>query len=194
MTAPPRTPPRLWLVRHAQPTVATGTCYGALDVPANAQATQKAAQQLAQALPKRITARHSTLQRCELLARATQALRPDLTTTPDPRLREMDFGAWEGRAWDAIGKNAIDAWTANFAHHRPGGGDTLAEMLARVAAALANARHQARSGNDVVWFTHAGVARCVTWLLNHGEGRMPKAEEWPVPAPAWGGWETHELG
>ena len=45
MTPPPAVRPRarLWLVRHAQPVVATGTCYGALDVPADAAATQVAA-------------------------------------------------------------------------------------------------------------------------------------------------------
>jgi alpha-ribazole phosphatase len=184
---------RLWLVRHAQPLVAAGTCYGTLDVPADAPATQAAAQRLARALPKRVIARHSTLQRCEHLALATQSLRPDLILQPDDRLREMDFGIWEGRVWNNIGQSAIDAWTADFARHRPGGGDNLAELLARVAAALNEARQQALVGTDVVWFTHAGVARCVAWLLAHGEGRIPSAEEWPVPAPAWGEWAMHDL-
>ena len=39
MTPPPAAAKnRLWLVRHAAPLVAPGTCYGALDVPADAQA------------------------------------------------------------------------------------------------------------------------------------------------------------
>ena len=95
MTPPPAVRPRarLWLVRHAQPVVAAGTCYGALDVPADAAATQVAAQRLAQALPAGAAAHYSTLQRCELLALATQALQPNLTLHPDARLREMNFGA-----------------------------------------------------------------------------------------------------
>lgn len=195
MTPPPAVRPRarLWLVRHAQPVVAAGTCYGALDVPADAAATQVAAQRLAQALPAGAAAQYSTLQRCELLALATQALQPNLTIHPDARLREMNFGAWEGHAWDSIGQSAIDAWTADFAQHRPGGGDNLATLLTRVAAALSDARQQAQDGNDVVWFTHAGVARCVAWLLAHGEGPMPRADEWPLAAPAWGEWEIHHL-
>ena len=178
MTPPPAVRPRarLWLVRHAQPVVAAGTCYGALDVPADAAATQVAAQRLAQALPAGAAAHYSTLQRCELLALATQALQPNLTIHPDARLREMNFGAWEGHAWDSIGQ-----------------GDNLATLLARVAAALSDARQQAQDGNDVVWFTHAGVARCVAWLLAHGEGPMPRADEWPLAAPAWGEWEIHHL-
>jgi len=196
MSPPPAVRPRarLWLVRHAQPVVAAGTCYGALDVPAETPATQAAAQRLAQALPKRVIVHHSTLQRCELLALATQALRSDLIISPDDRLREMDFGTWEGRAWDSIGQSAIDAWTADFALHRPGGGDNLAGLLARVAAALHDARLQAQGGSDVVWFTHAGVARCVAWLLAQGEGQVPRADEWPLAAPAWGEWVLHDLG
>ena len=27
----------------------------------------------------------------------------------------MDFGAWEGQSWDAIGREAMDAWLADFA-------------------------------------------------------------------------------
>ena len=184
---------RLWLVRHAPPLIAPGTCYGALDVAADVTATRAAAQGLATVLPTQATLAHSTLQRCELLAQSLQALRPDLTPKPDARLREMDFGAWEGHDWDSIGQSAIDAWTADFAQHRPGGGDNLATLLARVAAALSDARQQAQDGNDVVWFTHAGVARCVAWLLAHGEGPMPRADEWPLAAPAWGAWELHDL-
>jgi len=41
----------LILVRHAQPLVASGLCYGALDVAADLAATQLAAQALARTLP-----------------------------------------------------------------------------------------------------------------------------------------------
>lgn len=186
---------RLWLVRHAAPLVAPGTCYGALDVPADAQATRAAADRLATALPPGARVAHSTLQRCKLLAHNLQALRPDLTLTPDARLREMDFGRWEGQTWEAIGKSAIDAWVAGFATHAPGGGESLAHMLHRVAAALQTAREwrTEQAAKDVVWITHAGVARCVAWLQEGGESALPRSEDWPVAAPGWGEWEIREL-
>ena len=196
MTPPPAAAgSRLWLVRHAAPLVAPGTCYGALDVPADAQTTRAAAERLATALPPGARVAHSTLQRCELLAHDLQALRPDLTFTPDARLREMDFGRWEGLTWDAIGQSAIDAWVAGFATHAPGGGESLAQMLHRVAAALQTAREwRAHQGTkDVVWITHAGVARCVTWLQERGESALPRSEDWPVAAPGCGEWEIREL-
>ncbi len=180
---------RLWLVRHAAPLVAPGVCYGRLDVSADAQATEDCARALAGALPTCAIAWHSPLQRCERLAHALQALRPDLAPKPDARLQELDFGAWEGQAWSALPRAGIDAWTADFARHRPGGGENLAAMVQRVHAALQAARQQARQDQgDVLWISHAGVARCVQWLLQHPAGPLPQAHEWPREAPAFGRW------
>jgi alpha-ribazole phosphatase len=195
----PPPPRRLWLVRHAAPQVAPGTCYGTLDVAADPAATRHAAERLAAALPAGARVFHSPLQRCEQLALGLQVLRPDLPSNPDPRLREMDFGRWEGQPWDHIGRDAIDAWTAAFASHRPGDGENLAAVLARVAAALQDHRRAGRqatpASDDVVWITHAGVIRSVAWLQAHGmEGALPRPEEWPLAAPGWGEWTITALG
>ncbi|MFT4240982.1 MAG: histidine phosphatase family protein [Acidovorax sp.] len=180
---------RLWLVRHARPLVAPGLCYGALDVPVDAMATQLAARRLAAALPPGAQVAHSTLQRCEQLAQALQALQPDLALNADARLREMDFGTWEGQPWHAIGQDAVDAWTADFATHAPGGGESLGAMLERVAQAL----RDVPAATDVVWITHAGVARCVAWLQTQGDA-PPRADAWPLAAPGYGEWEVRRLG
>ncbi len=187
---------QLWLVRHAPPLVAPGTCYGRLDMPAEHAPTQACAQRLGQALPGPALVWHSPLQRCVQLAQAVQAARPDWQPAPDARLREMDFGAWEGRTWSSLAKADIDAWTDDFAHYRPGGGEPLAHMLERVAQALHDARAAAQAAGlaHAVWLTHAGVARCVHWLLHHGDKSTPCAAQWPVHAPAWGEWETVQLG
>lgn len=175
---------RLWLVRHAAPLVAPGICYGRLDVAADAQATQEAAQVLARALPARVAVRHSPLRRCVQLAEALQALRPELCSQPDARLQEMDFGVWEGQAWEALPRAELDAWAGDLQGHAPGGGEPLARMLARVGAAL---EAHGSEENDVVWITHAGVARCVHWLRAH-PGQTATAAQWTQPAPAPGQW------
>ena len=191
--------PRLWLVRHAAPLVVPGTCYGALNIAADAAGTQTSATRLAAALPAESLVFCSTLQRCEQLALDLQALRPDLTSNPDPRLREMDFGAWEGQRWDDIAKDDIDAWTAAFATHAPGGGESLSAMLTRVSAALQSAQQWAdqntakNTKTDVVWITHAGVMRCVQWLQTRGDKALPTSEAWPQAAPGWGEWEIRTL-
>lgn len=181
--------PRLWLVRHARPLIDAGICYGRLDVAADAGATQAAAQALAAALPPRIAALHtSPLQRCEQLAQTLKALRPDLMMKIEPRIQELDFGRWEGQRWDAIGAPAVAAWSADLARHAPGGGEALAAMLVRVRSAWQQAAAQARqTGADVVWISHAGVARCLHWLRTEGE-RAPRAEDWPPQAPTYGAW------
>ena len=191
------TPRQLWIVRHAQPLVAPGTCYGAMDMPADPAATMDSARRLARVLPQRLAVRHSPLQRCEQLAQALQALRPDLAPEPDGRLVEMDFGTWEGRAWSEIAQADIDTWTARFADHRPGGGDSLASMLRRVADALQEAQETAeRQQGDVLWISHAGVARCVQWLQDGraANGVPPQADQWPLEAPAPGYWACFPLG
>ena len=179
---------RLWLVRHAAPLVEAGTCYGALDVPADAQATQQAAQALAQALPPGAVLRSSPLQRCAQLATALCALRADLSLATDRRLREMNFGTWEGQRWDALDAAALQAWTNDFAHHRPGGGESVNGFMARVTQAWDEA---ASLGTDPVWITHAGVIRAAT-LLHAGQVPVTQAAQWPAAACGFGQWQVIE--
>lgn len=180
---------KLWLVRHAKPLVEAGVCYGASDLPADVQATQACARALAEVLPPNLRVLTSPLQRCTQLAQALQALRPGLSAMPDARLREMDFGCWEGVRWDAIPKTAYDAWTDAFGQHRFGGRESVQELMQRVAAAQAEA---VQGGGDVAWITHAGVMRAVD-LLRQGVQTIEHAEQWPQHAPGWGQWSTVDI-
>lgn len=174
---------KLWLVRHAEVLAAPGLCYGASDLPADPAATQAAAQRLAARLPAGSALHTSPLQRCELFAQALQALRPDLILKTDARLREFDFGRWERRPWADIARAEFDAWLADFAHVRPGGdGDSVAALMARVAAAWDDWR---ASGRDAVWITHAGVIRAAR-LLQRGVRLPASAADWPGEALAFG--------
>ncbi|MCJ0764943.1 histidine phosphatase family protein [Variovorax terrae] len=182
---------RLWLIRHARPQVDSGVCYGRLDLPADAAATSQAAHALADALPAGLAVITSPLQRCRQLADALLARRPDLGARSDARLAEMDFGAWEGRAWDAIPRAELDAWTGQFAQYRAGGtGESVHQFMERVAAALEEARSGAQ---DRAWITHAGVIKAVG-LLNQGRaGRELEARDWPAQGLAWGQWQPLQV-
>lgn len=173
---------KLWLVRHAQPLIPSGVCYGATDVAADEQATQQAATALAVLLPQRIQVLSSTLQRCELLARCLRGLRPDLTYKVDARLVEMDFGCWEGLRWDHIPQAAFERWTADFGGHRFGGKESVSGFMQRVASAWDETQ---RLGLDTVWVTHAGVMRAAS-LLAQGVRQVAQADQWPRAAPAFG--------
>jgi alpha-ribazole phosphatase len=177
--------PALWLLRHAQPLIAPGVCYGQLDVPAEPSATLQASLRFGSVMPKHTAIRYSPLQRCEQLAQSLQALETNLTA--DQRLQEMDFGSWEGKPWNDIGRSAVDAWSQDLYGIAPGGGESLAAMLQRVRSALLDSwQHDSRLGTrDVVWVTHAGVIRCVQWLLRYGAAH-PTSADWKLPAPAFG--------
>jgi alpha-ribazole phosphatase len=169
---------KLMLIRHSKPLVQDGMCYGMLDVPACPQAVQQDAEALAKVVPLGCPIMVSALARAQHLASALLAHRPDLTLFNDPRLNEMHFGTWEGRLWSDISKADMDEWTSNFMHHRVGGGESLADVLHRVADALkaAQTRHE-----QVVWLTHAGVIKAVYCLQrNPNAAEALQAHEWPT--------------
>ena len=173
----------LWIVRHATPLIASGVCYGALDVAADTQHTLLAAHALSQAIPLNCKVWVSPLQRCMQLVDALSDIRPELKLQIDTRLREMDFGTWEGVAWNAIPLAAMQAWTNNFGEHRFGGVESANEVLARVAD-LWDAARQHPDENQV-WITHAGVARACL-LLSKGIRSVDRANQWPKDAPGYG--------
>ena len=179
---------KLWLVRHAQPLIATGVCYGATDVAAEPQATQEVAQALARTLPHGVSLVTSPLQRCECLAHCLRRIRPDLSYKTDARLVEMDFGCWEGQRWDAIPQAAFDRWMADFGGHRFGGRESVQEFMHRVACVWEETQRQ---GLDAVWITHAGVIRAAT-LMAQGVHQVEQVAQWPRDAPAFGCWCEHE--
>ena len=175
----------LWLVRHAQPLIAPGICYGQLDIPADTKATVVCATQLLQVLPKRIQIVSSPLQRCEQLAHTLVGLEPDFAYKTDSRLQEMDFGQWEGRAWASISETELADWTQGFASYPVGGtGETVSQFMARVASAW---DELTASGADTLWITHAGVMRA-SGLIAAGLRSINRADQWPPDAPAYGQW------
>ncbi len=180
---------KLWLLRHAQPLIDTGICYGAMDVAADKVATDAAAMSFAQLVPKSLTVLTSPLQRCEQLAQALKGLRPDLTVRQDIRLAEMDFGCWEGVRWAAIGQEAFDPWMADFGSYCFGGRESVNMLMHRVAAVLQEAR---TLDTEVIWITHAGVIHAAT-LIAHGTQQLTHADQWPKEAPAFGAWCQIEL-
>jgi alpha-ribazole phosphatase len=161
------------LMRHLRPEVAEGICYGVTDLDL-APGHEAALEALLPRLPPLAGLATSPLRRCRHLAEVIGA-RHGLTATLDPRLAEMDFGAWEGRPWSEIPRAELDQWAADFLLARPHGGESVARLQARTQAALAE--YRARPGHTLL-VTHAGVIKAA---LATG----PRAEDWP-PALAFG--------
>jgi alpha-ribazole phosphatase len=153
---------RLYLVRHPPPELVPGLCYGASDVPCDAQVLAKAAAQLHEVLPKGLPILSSPLQRCERLAQCLCGLQANLAYKTDAALAEMNFGDWELMLWANIERLELDAWTRSFATYRCGGaGESAGQLVGRVLQRLLES---AQSGEDQIWITHAGVMRALQWL------------------------------
>lgn len=96
-----------------------------------------------------------------LRARETAALAlPSAPVETDPRLREMDFGAWDGLTWaECVARDGdlIRRWSEDPAAVAPPGGESLAAFEARIAAALADLPEE----GSRLWVVHAGVIHAI---------------------------------
>ncbi|HWT53848.1 MAG TPA: histidine phosphatase family protein [Rhodocyclaceae bacterium] len=130
--------------------MAEGLCYGRTDLPLR---DPWATDVVAAVLPAEVPVVSSPLRRC---AEFAAALSPNYRIAP--RLTELDFGAWEMQAWDALPRADLDAWAADPLGFNGHGGESVAQMRQRVRAALAELDEES---GDCVWVTHAGVMKLV---------------------------------
>jgi alpha-ribazole phosphatase len=115
------------------------------------------------------------LQRCAALAGRLGV------HTLDARLAEMDFGAWELRSWDDIPRAEIDAWAADLANYRPGGGESVLQVAARVAAFRAELLDRSKQEHDhghrrAAIICHAGTIRLLMALEAGLKAGLPLEE------------------
>lgn len=83
----------------------------------------------------------------------------------DPRLLELDFGDWEGRAWHDIPRAESEAWTVDFVRRTPPNGESYAALQVRVVEFLRELQTQGAEHAAIV--SHAGVIRAaLAWLRN----------------------------
>ena len=158
----------LVLIRHARPAGHDGRCVGHYDTELAPSALDDVRRLAAPAArpPKLVVA--SDLKRAADSARVlADAWGAELRF--DPRLRELSFGDWEGRAWDEIGaadRGALDAWGADWTRVAPPNGESGMALAARARRSLADILPLAEflaSGVAVV--SHAGWIRVATALL-----------------------------
>jgi alpha-ribazole phosphatase len=167
----------IYLIRHPPPSGTDGLCYGRLDVGVTAQAMDDAAQAVSAQIPgERLDDARvycSPSSRCVGLARRIASPRE-----PEPAedLMEMNFGQWQGLAWDAVPREEIDAWAKDLWHYRPGGGESAEMVAARWRRWLSLLP---RDGAGVVAVTHAGVIRVA--LARSGQSDGDAALMAPVP-------------
>lgn len=148
-------------MRHTRPDIDDGICYGCTDLNA-ASSFEEDAHRVTAALEPFEVLVTSPLQRCRQLANVI-GQRFNRESVVDSRIREIDFGRWEGRAWNDIPAAELDAWAADLLHARPHGGESVAMLHKRAMAAM---RDYIESGKRHVVVTHSGVIRAVFADMN----------------------------
>ena len=156
---------QVFLIRHPRPLIEPGLCYGQLDV--DCEDPLPIAARLRSRLPADTTIIASPLKRARRLA---EALDPQIRI--DERLREINFGDWEGQPWDEIDRSAIDQWAADVLHFVPPGGESVASLQQRVID-FATALSATLDAPRVAIVSHAGVMRAL-----FGHWRQLPASEW----------------
>jgi len=97
-------------------------------------------------------------------ARAAASHRQPLLT--EPRLREMDFGQWQGLTHAEIHQRQareLDRWYSEPLYFAPPGGETLAQLGDRIQSALQDVR-DTHQGATVLWVSHGGPLRVLLCL------------------------------
>ena len=162
---------KLWLIRHGRTALnEAGKYQGRLDEGLSANG--RAVLRRADFMPEHIYV--SPAKR----ARETAAiLFPGREQTVADDLREMDFGAFEGRSWREMEHDAAyRAWVDGGCLGRCPGGEDKDEYTARVCAAVAEMIKNESDCSDLA-------------IVAHGGTQMAVLERWGVPAKAFYEWQ-----
>lgn len=159
---------RLLLVRHGETAWnATGRFQGQLDTDLNV-AGQRQATAVAESLAsEEINAVYaSDLRRAYDTAVAIAARHP-VTVRAEPRLRQMDFGSWQGLTYAQMQEQDPERfadWNADRVNQCPPGGESLSQVATRLTSLLDQVRAQ-HADQTVVLVSHGGTVRLMLCLL-----------------------------
>ncbi|MCA1899194.1 MAG: alpha-ribazole phosphatase [Chloroflexi bacterium] len=158
----------LFLIRHGQTDWNLEQRFqGQSDVPLNAAGRKQAA-----ALAERLAAEtfdavySSDLQRAAETANIICKSEWNSDLHPDPRLREVNFGDWEGLTYEEIKAKhpeALAAWEADIFKYAPPNGETLEGLALRVQAALGELRAK-HEGQRIMVVAHGGTLQTLICL------------------------------
>jgi alpha-ribazole phosphatase len=108
----------------------------------------------------------------------------------DPRWRELDFGAWDGKATGEVDADALGRFWDDPDRHAPPQGERWSDLVARVGAALADC-----AAETTLVVTHGGAMRAALahlcgfgqrecWAFDLSYGALLTLRIWDGEAPA----------
>ena len=153
---------RWWWIRHAPVTSHAGLIYGQQDAPADFTETSTTVTALAGALPETPVLIASDLRRAADTAAAIAAVGIGWAKREsESAFREQHFGEWQGLSTSSYtelrNSQRHNSWLAP-AFERPPGGESFADVIARVVPAVIH-RTAENVGQDIVAVAHGGSIR-----------------------------------
>jgi alpha-ribazole phosphatase len=162
---------RWWWVRHAPVANPEGQIHGQAD-PAADLSDEARLRALAGQLPDAAVWVTTTLRRARDTAGWLAGRVPGIPTVrQDDRFLEQSFGDWEGARWDTIPAEESAGYWRDPVDTRAPGGESFADVIERVANAIAHLNDDC-AGGDIVVVAHAGPIRAA---LVHALGCPPEA-------------------
>ncbi|MGG7665362.1 alpha-ribazole phosphatase [Dyadobacter sp. BHUBP1] len=149
----------VYLIRHTKPVFEPGLIYGRKELLLHADFESELAAVRSQLDTDFEVTYSSPAFRCTELAGAISPV-----YVVDNRLQELDFGEWEGKTWDAVDQQALQAWMDDYVNVCTPGGESMMQMYARVSefwAELGPFQYK-----KVAIVTHAGVIRLILSIVN----------------------------
>jgi broad specificity phosphatase PhoE len=154
---------RLLLVPHAETDWnAAGRFQGHADTPLNERGRRQAV-----LLGRRLAAERISETCASDLRRAWDTARSIATPRPEPRLRELNFGDWEGLTYEQVSRahvSALAGWQEDPLRNAPPGGETLASLGSRLRSFLDEVARSA-SERTLLLVSHRGALRVLLCLV-----------------------------
>lgn len=146
----------IYLIRHTTPQIEKGICYGQSDLNLVDSYPEEFKNIITQ-IPNhnQYTVFSSPLKRCALLAKQFSN-----TIFFDNRLKELDFGKWELKAWHDIPEKEITPWMQDFVNTSVPNGESYTQLAFRVNKAF-EAITNSKKNETIIIVTHAGPIRAI---------------------------------
>jgi broad specificity phosphatase PhoE len=160
---------QLVCVRHGRTAWnASGRFQGHTDIPLDDEGIAQA-----QALAVHLAAEHFDVGRTSDLSRATVTADAigeacGIEVVRDPRLREMDFGTWEGKTWPqiaALGSGIALEMGFSAGDYTPPEGESFEHLCERVQPVIAEIVAALPADGNALIVSHAGVMHALMRLL-----------------------------
>ncbi len=159
----------LYLIRHTKVNYPKALCYGQSDVDVTDSFIEEAKQVQKALIGLQFDEIWSSpLIRCQKLA---EYLFLDLQINYDDRLKELNFGDWEGKAWAEIyDQPGGEAWMNDYVNMRCPNGESFNDQITRIKDFHEDKEHHF-SGKNIALIAHGGTIRS---FYCHLKGMKPQ--------------------